>query len=232
MNNLNVNYERFPPEYFSGSNIHIFFDDIYIDEIVTMQFTLTEQVRPIYGYNSYTYDDILKGNRIVQGAFRINFKKVNYIRDAIETILDNSRDVQDNFPGINLSSDQLEKRKNQLYEYSKEGWSSQFDDLSEELKGAIWTNTRSETSYINSDRPFFDFNGKFNIIIKYGPYDKPKPRYKNEQLYRDNVSNGTIIKLEDINLNSVSQSIEPSGQPVGEDYTFIAKDISRKQNIT
>lgn len=229
MENLNVNYERFPPEYFSGSNIHIFFDDIYIDEIINMQFSMREKVQPVYGYNSYTYDDMLRGNRIVQGAFRINFKKVNYIRSAIESIMDSGRDASENFPGVNPGD--IEAKKNKLYQYSKEGWSSQFEELSEEFKKAIWLNSENTSAYINNNTPSFDFGGEFNIIIKYGPYDKPRPRYTNEILYRENVSNGTIIKLEDVNLTSVSQTIEPSGRPVGEDYSFIAKDISREQNI-
>ena len=98
--NYNVNYERYPPQYFSGSNIHIFFDDIYIDEIVMLQFTLTEKLRPNYGYNSYTYDNIMRGSRIVQGSFRINFKKVNYIRDAVNQILEPEGDSYNNFPQI------------------------------------------------------------------------------------------------------------------------------------
>lgn len=229
MNNLNVNYERFPPEYFSGSNIHIFFEDIYIDEITLLQFNLTEQIRPVYGYNSYVYDDMLRGNRIVNGAFRINFKKNNYIREAVSTILNNDYSLEDNFPEINM--DNIDQKRNELYQYSKDGWSGQFEELSEQFKQKIWQNAnvnRNNPSITDGSRPYFDYSDDFNIIVKYGPYDSPNTKYKIENEYRDHISNGTIIKLEKISLNSVSQVIDDTGRPISEEYSFLAKDMSRK----
>lgn len=226
--NYNVNFERFPPEYFSGSNIHIFFENIYIDEIVNLQFNLTEKIRPIYGYNSYTYDDVMRGSRIIQGSFSINFKKANYIRDAVETIIDAPAEDINNFP--KLSKNEIEQKKNDLYNVASEGWSRQFDELSDEFRRTMWEQVESEVSAVDSERPFFDFDGSFNIFVKYGPYDSPqRPRYKNEQLYLDHISNGTIIKLLGIEINSVTQAIDISGRPIAENYTFMAKDMSRGQ---
>ncbi len=41
---------------------------------------------PIFGYNSYIYDEIAIGNRIVQGVFTINFTSPRYVEDIIKNI--------------------------------------------------------------------------------------------------------------------------------------------------
>ena len=223
-----VNYERYPAEYFSGTNVHIFFGDIYIDEITTLQFSLQEQVMPVYGYNSYTWDDTFRGNRIIQGMFRINFKQVDYIREAVRSIMgDGQFQHEDNFPDWSTEED-MEEKINQLYNVAEEGWSKQFEKISEDFKKQLWrTADPGNVTGLDGDTPYFDFEDNFNILIKYGPFDQPKPMYKNEQLHRRKVSGGTIIKIKDVQIQAVQQNVDSSGQPVSEDYTFMAKDMSR-----
>ncbi len=78
-NNLNVRY-------FSGIDAEIYFEDIYIDETVQISFTVQQQSLPLYGYNSYVFDDIALGSRIVQGQFTINFTKSNYMYQVLDTL--------------------------------------------------------------------------------------------------------------------------------------------------
>lgn len=77
-------YRLFPQDYFSGCDIAIYFGDTFIDEITSLQFILQENVLPLYGYSDYRYRELVHGNRIVTGAFSINFKESAYIYAVIE----------------------------------------------------------------------------------------------------------------------------------------------------
>ena len=72
----------FKEEYFSSTDVDIYFDDKKQTEIGYISFTLSEQIKPIYGYASRTWDDIAIGNRIVSGEFTMpigNSKEENFV---------------------------------------------------------------------------------------------------------------------------------------------------------
>lgn len=62
--------------YYSGTDIRIYFGDNWIDEIVEIEWTMQEQLAPIYGFASYTWDKVARGNRFVQGSFLLTSKKL------------------------------------------------------------------------------------------------------------------------------------------------------------
>ena len=84
-------YQYFPEDYFSGSDVTVYFGDVWADDIVSLSFTLEEKVLPIYGYASYTYDEVARGNRLVSGQFTVAFKEVGWLY----TILDHVASVGD-----------------------------------------------------------------------------------------------------------------------------------------
>ena len=130
--NRTVNYERFPSEYFSGGDIKIYFEDTFLDECTMLQFVLAEQVLPIYGYNSYTFDDVLRGNRIIQGTFRINFKDRGYLFGLLEHILEEKTDmIKDD---VKNQDRMIAEDLNKLYLYAEEGWSREFDFMSQKFE--------------------------------------------------------------------------------------------------
>lgn len=65
--------------YYSTSDAELFFGNIYIDEVTDIMWQETQNSMPIYGYNSYCFDDIAVGTRLVQGQFSINYTKSNYL---------------------------------------------------------------------------------------------------------------------------------------------------------
>ena len=71
-------------EYFSGCDVVILIGDIYVDDIITMQYTLTNNKSPIYGYMSEIFDAVAKGTRIVQGQFSIAFRETDYLAKILE----------------------------------------------------------------------------------------------------------------------------------------------------
>lgn len=61
----------FVEEYFSGTDTKIYIDGEEQKEISYIQYSVNEQLKPIYGYNSRVFDDVSVGNRIVMGVLKI-----------------------------------------------------------------------------------------------------------------------------------------------------------------
>jgi hypothetical protein len=96
------NYRIFPSDYFTGCDTAILFGDTFIDEIVNLQFSIQEQVLPLYGYADYRFRSIAHGNRIVTGSFTINFKEAGYIFLILERMrslgtLDRNNQTRENW---------------------------------------------------------------------------------------------------------------------------------------
>jgi len=71
-------------DYFSGSDVGVFIGDTWVDDIVTIQYCLTNNKSPVYGYMSENFDAVAKGTRIVQGQFVIAFHEVGYLSRILD----------------------------------------------------------------------------------------------------------------------------------------------------
>ena len=79
-------YQQFPEEFFSGADVVVYFGDVWLADITSLQFALMENVRPIYGYASYTWDAVKRGTRLIQGRFSIAFKEAGYLYRVLDHI--------------------------------------------------------------------------------------------------------------------------------------------------
>lgn len=66
----------FTEEFFGGADVIIKINDSETD-LSYINFSVQEQEKPIYGYNSRTFDDVATGNRIVTGVFKIPISNTN-----------------------------------------------------------------------------------------------------------------------------------------------------------
>lgn len=64
----------FTEEYYSSTDTKIYIDDEEQTEIGYISYSLQEQLKPLYGYNSNTWDEVAIGNRIVTGTIKIPIK--------------------------------------------------------------------------------------------------------------------------------------------------------------
>lgn len=64
----------FIEEYYSSTDTKIYFDNEEQTEIGFISYEIQEQLKPVYGYNSRTFDDVVIGNRIVVGQFTVPIK--------------------------------------------------------------------------------------------------------------------------------------------------------------
>ena len=74
--------------YFSSLDTEVYFGTKQIDEMVAIDFTISEPKLPIYGYNSFFPNRIVAGRRTVQGTFAINFTSPKYLLDILNSIED------------------------------------------------------------------------------------------------------------------------------------------------
>lgn len=79
-------YQLFPEDYYSGSDASIYFGDVFVDELMYIEYKLKEMVMPVYGYNSYRFDAVARGQRIVTGKFTIAFREAGFMFRLLEHI--------------------------------------------------------------------------------------------------------------------------------------------------
>lgn len=77
----------FIEEYYSSTDTKIYVDDIEQSEIAYINYSLQEQLKPIYGYASRTFDDVAVGNRIVTGMFKVSIKNPE-AQTPLQTIIE------------------------------------------------------------------------------------------------------------------------------------------------
>lgn len=86
----------FTEEFFAGPDVSIHFNGLEQRNISQIQYTVQEQLKPIYGYDSMLFDDIAVGSRIVVGTFVMPIYNVKN-NDSVNT-LDNLSKVQEKLP--------------------------------------------------------------------------------------------------------------------------------------
>lgn len=86
LQNADSNLNRTTKRYYSSTDVSIYFGDFFIDDAVAVNFEVSESAMLLYGYNSYVFDDVAKGARMVQGQFVINFTAANYLSKVLSDI--------------------------------------------------------------------------------------------------------------------------------------------------
>lgn len=68
--------------YYSNIDAEIYINGKWVEDIATIQWHWQQQTVPLFGYNSYVWDDVAQGVRYIQGSFSVNFTKPNYINSV------------------------------------------------------------------------------------------------------------------------------------------------------
>lgn len=75
--------------YYSVIDAEIYFMNTFVEEVADINWGISQNVMPLFGYNSYIYDEVARGSRLIQGTFNINFTSPNYLFDLLNQ-LDNT----------------------------------------------------------------------------------------------------------------------------------------------
>lgn len=99
----------FIEEYYSSTDTKIFMNNVEQTEISYISYQLREQLKPIYGYSSRTFDDMAVGNRLVSGVFKVPIKNPN-VQTPMEDIIKHDKDNAQN----NIHDDYNESQQEQM----------------------------------------------------------------------------------------------------------------------
>lgn len=231
--NAHLEYQLFAEDYFSASDVNLFFGNIWVDEIISIQFELQEQVYPIYGYHSYTFDHVMRGKRMITGMFRINYKNNGYLRSVLKYADQISSYFQEKQYGSKYSPADLTKKKlDDLL--ALEGYAS-FHELAKQFENALWsTNTGGSEYASHQSRPFFNQSNRgFDIRIQYGAKSELTENIQingmNKDLISQHTPNTTVETINGVQITGFAkENIETNrdGVVITERYSFIAKDIN------
>ncbi|CDQ41811.1 hypothetical protein [Virgibacillus salexigens] len=230
-----VEYQLYSQEYFSGADMHIYFGDIWVDEITSLEFSLKEEILPIYGYNSYTYDEVVRGRRQIMGAFSMNFKSVSYLQQVLQhaEAIQHTLTSVSNSKGINIEHYEKYKLDEILRLYGKES----FEQIAEEYERAIWGEETEGEDHLLTDAyaPYFQRNNPygFNLRINYGAVEES---YRNNQFYSSKDQsikpNLTVETVNGVQITGVQKRVATAdqGAPIQEVYSFMAQDLNGSSN--
>ena len=73
-------------QYYSGADCRVYFDHVQLEDIDSIGFQLAQNIRPIYGYHSYTFNALQYGTRLVQGYFQKHFTDGNYLPSVLAAV--------------------------------------------------------------------------------------------------------------------------------------------------
>lgn len=220
-------YQFFPTEYFSGSDVRIYFGDLLIDEILSLQVSMVEAVQPVFSFQGYTYSKVMRGQRQISGSFTIAYRETGWLHRVLAE--EKRRRDQQTTADVRFRhpDDQELKQIAILYErgvdeYIRESKRRGIEALREEaerLQQAAWRQYPASAVNPSPDGPRFQAGDPegFSIIIVAGiplhdGVGKPILPY----------GTSTITGVQLVGFSTV---VDNSGEPVMEQYSFIAKDL-------
>ena len=216
--------------YYSSIDADIYFGEIYIDEIVNIQFVVQQNAMPLYGYNSFVFDDMALGNRIVSGSFVINFTAPRYLFALLDELssLEGSARTEPllvNWAkkmGVEVTWDPeaqeiiIENERFKVGEIPGTRFDSEaslhYVENEERLLQAIGRGGVAEHRRSWANGPLW--RKTFDIDIAYGVRSNGERRPKAKDM---------IIK--DVYIVSCAQQFDINGEPIYEQYQFVGRDI-------
>lgn len=77
----------FLKRYYSNIDAEIYVNGNWAEDISSIQWDISQQTTPLYGYNSYIFDDVAQGARLINGSFTIEFTKPRIIDELIKSYI-------------------------------------------------------------------------------------------------------------------------------------------------
>ncbi len=216
--------------FFTGQDIKVKIDALDDNEflpIYAFGYQIQQEKTPIYGAFSYTYDAMLRGTRIISGAFSLVVTEPQLLMYQIAKSA-----------GIRARTSQAQ---------STGAYSIRLLDGDEANIERYWKRTYDNNKTANENH-LFSIHPPFNFLIKYGIQETSlysnNPNLRVDEIKKDFASNSAMftntnerlvqndnitkmpskILLENIELTSKSVEFDSSGDPILETYTFLARD--------
>lgn len=246
--------DKFDSAYWSGLNIQVYTDDIFLDEALQLNYQIVEQVRAYYSYDSYVANRLYHGTRIISGELTVNFKRDSYLFSLINLLSVNQEDI----PTVNQEVQTTDVRPPLVFDPDKWG-----DNELEKLKngnmdpetlmqvvraqkaGRNTADVSKASASVKRRAGAFEtrkegFN--LNVLFGIGLNASKNIVFHSDESYRLSreqtvplegatsaahkaLGVGTGIKLIGVSIMGVGKTVTDDGRPVLETYTFQARDL-------
>lgn len=226
-------------DFYSGSQITIWFGNVMLDDITSIQWYRTQNKLPLYGYASQMFDSVANGIVSIQGNFTINFRQTGYISAVVNEI---QSLYQAFVPGSPSSKNPFEADtwpvvsqliglhlRNGTFgpqtaaDIKELGNSDDFFAQAKLYEQIIW----GDSEMANASRELYNQSPDitqstllpdgFNILITYG-----NPAQTDVSTVAQSLKS-TTKALNGVHLIGSAQMIQVGGQPIQEQYSFIAR---------
>lgn len=222
-------------------------------DIASFAYNVRQEKQPVYGFWSYNYDTVLLGTRIITGEFTVYTRYPRRMTDLIEEaarIRANSASLKTEKNNVistlrpgqykNLNADgnivtQTAEDDKNIEKY----WSySQLDRI---------TTDPFSQSVVDSNHNIFSAHPPFNFVILYGAQeaslsptnfsssiedsiidnlDRMMVSDTNERLVKiGSVASPMKVIIQEVHLTSMATMYSSGGQPIAENYQFMARDF-------
>ena len=208
---------------------------------------MIEDVKPIRGYATRTFDAVARGRRVIKGQMAINFKADDYLYDKINNYIE--KRISQDFDNIDSLKGQdfyqpIGTQSTMEDAMSKADGQEEFLKMAAEQESKYWDAANESKINNPSDvEPYFFSINEDDMNANLDRAERVKIRRKVQKLRQQGLtieigygksrelsalrSNKAVRKLYGVQLTGLGQQIQLAGQPVRERYTFIAKDLSR-----
>ena len=213
-------------DYYSGSQISVWFGNIFIDDIASIQWQRQQNKKPIYGYASQEFDAVANGTVIIQGSFIINFRQSGFLSMVMQEITDlyNGLTRVENFESVKQIID-MHLRSGTFGPQTADeiealGNDPDFVKLAASYENIVWndedTGPGGPTTAPDVQQAITIPTG-FDILVNYG-----STAGNEHSRYTDYLQSASKTLL-GVHLVGESQVIQVGGQSVMEQYDFIAR---------
>lgn len=233
-----LDYDLTPNKYFCGNDAYVFLNGVRVGEVTYIDWTLTERKQPIYGYASYTFDDIAVGTRSVTGKISVNFTKTRYldglqiynnsnIKDTTTSISPIVNSVQDIFNALDKrdGDNAINGKKAFIKTIMENREDEELAKVIRVLEDQLLTYDSSAAIVDKSQQPYFNnpradgSNEGFTIMIPWG-----------DELFKmaglESNGNETLTIINDVYITSESSEVTIGAENVQQVFTYIARDLN------
>jgi hypothetical protein len=190
--------------YFAGPQAGVFIGDRWVSNIVTIEYTESSTDAPVYGYASRHFDAVMQGNVLVQGNFTIAFTDGNYLG----RFLSNYHRTEGQNDGTSSSAtDEITR--------AKDYWWGAAKRTEDDVEAAVPMNFRQTfglSGYVGRG---------FDIRLFFGAREflETSPRSGSDE------PEGPIEVIKDVHVTGRAMLVAPTGDPIGESWTFFARGV-------
>jgi|YNPBryunderm2012_1023409.scaffolds.fasta_scaffold35384_1 hypothetical protein len=243
--------DRFDTSYYNGLDVRVMLGDYVLSEVVGLSYELMENATPLFGYASYTYDRLVRGNRLIRGQFTINFKQAGYIvwllnrykvevtpnwgsgENRLQATVTALRRGETNLPAIRDDIKRAIQRR-------LKGQGDEMDYLVSALRAHFW-GERTESGREDVPRTPLFMHGTvpLRLFIAYAdpqlkdsrgvflqrPVDVVNGRPVQTSVVTNRAELFQAEELVGVHILGYNKAVDDSGRNLLEQYQFVARDI-------